>query len=115
MITAIAWMFTMIIIQLIKYRTRKRMIETNLDDENLVRAILETRGPKERRQNVLKWTLLGIFGGIGLIIQEFLPYQMDQSLLPLGVVTIFLSIGLLTFYLLITHFLKSRDDGSREH
>ncbi|MDL5514871.1 hypothetical protein QSE00_23880 [Arenibacter sp. M-2] len=115
MITAIAWMFTMILIQLMKYRTRKRMIETNLDDENVVKAILETKGPKEREQNVLKWTLLGIFGGLGLIIQEFLPYKMDESILPYGVVIILLSIGLLIYYLLITYFLKNRDDGSKEH
>ena len=115
MITAIAWMFTMILIQLMKYRTRKRMIETNLDDENVVKAILETKGTKEREQNVLKWTLLGIFGGLGLIIQEFLPYKMDESILPYGVVIILLSIGLLIYYLLITYFLKNRDDGSKEH
>ncbi|MRH99529.1 hypothetical protein GH721_03190 [Kriegella sp. EG-1] len=100
---------------MMKYRTRKRMIETNLDDENVVKAILETKGPKERQQNVLKWTLLGIFGGLGLIVQEFLPYKMDESILPYGVVIILLAIGLLIYYLLITYFLKSRDDGSREH
>ena len=91
------------------------MIETNLDDVNVVKAILETKGPKEREQNVLKWTLLGIFGGLGLIIQEFLPYKMDASILPYGVLIILLSIGLLIYYLLITYFLKNRDDGSKEH
>lgn len=86
------------------------MIETNLDDENVINAILETKGSKEREQNVLKWTLLGIFGGLGLVIQEFLPYSMDESMLPYGVVIIFLSIGLLLYYLLINYLIKNRYD-----
>lgn len=90
------------------------MIETNLDDENVIKAILDAKGNKEREQNVLKWMLLGIFGGLGLVIQEFLPYSMDESMLPYGVVIIFLSIGLLIYYLLIKNLLKNRDDGSQE-
>lgn len=88
------------------------MIETNLDDEKVIKAILETKGSKEREQNVLKWTLLGIFGGLGLVVQEFLPFNMDESILPYGVVIIFLSIGLLLYYLLINHFLKDQDEPS---
>lgn len=84
------------------------MIETNLDDENVIKAILDTKGNKEREQNVLKWTLLGIFGGLGLVIQEFLPYSMEESMLPYGVVIICLSIGLLIYYLLINNLLKNR-------
>ena len=90
------------------------MIETNLDDENVINAILETKGSKEREQNVLKWTLLGIFGGLGLIIQEFLPYSMDESMLPYGVVIVFLSIGLLLYYLLINYLIKNRNDSAAE-
>jgi len=114
MIIATSWMIVLVILHLMKYRIKKRMIETNLDDENVVRAILETKGPKEIRQNVLKWTLLGIFGGLGLIIQEFLPYKMDESILPYGVVIILLSIGLLIYYLLTNYLTKNRDDGSQE-
>ena len=88
------------------------MVETNLDDEDIIKAILETKGKKEREHNVLKWMSLGIFGGLGLIFQEFLPYTMDESMLPLGVIIIFLSIGLLVYYLLINFLLKNRDDGS---
>lgn len=114
MILATTWIIAQIFIQLMKYRIRKRIIETNLDDENVVKAILETTGSKERERNVLKWTLLGIFGGLGLIVQEFLPYSMDESMLPYGVVIIFLSTGLLLYYLLINHFLKNRNDSSPE-
>lgn len=88
------------------------MIETNLDDENIIKAILATRGKKEQEQNVLKWTLLGIFGGLGLVFQEFLPYNMEDSMLPYGVIIIFLSIGLLIYYLLINNRLKNRNGGS---
>lgn len=114
MIVAVTWLIVLLFIHLFKYRIRKRMIETNLDDENVIKAILDAKGNKEREQNVLKWMLLGIFGGLGLVIQEFLPYSMDESMLPYGVVIIFLSIGLLIYYLLIKNLLKNRDDGSQE-
>lgn len=114
MIIATSWMITLIILHLMKYRIKKRMIETNLDDENIVKAILETKEPKERQQNVLKWTLLGIFGGLGLIVQEFLPYKMDESILPYGVVIIFLSVGLLLYYLLTNYPVKNRGEDPQE-
>lgn len=111
MIIAVTWLIVLLFIHLLKYRIRKRMIETNLDDENVIKAIFETKEYKERGQDVLKWTSLGFFGGLGLVFQEFLPYSIDESMLPFGVVIIFLSIGLLVYYLLINYLLKNRDSS----
>jgi hypothetical protein len=48
---------------------------------------------------VLKWSLILLFGGIGLVVLEFLPFDADSSPLPYGVEAIFVSIGFLLYYL----------------
>ena len=109
MITATTWFIVMVINNLMKYRIKRRMIETNMNDEKLIGSILETHvDPEEKKQNVLKWILLGFFGGIGLITLEFLPYEMDESILPYGVLSLFLAFGLLLYYLIIYYFFKNQ-------
>lgn len=91
----------MAIMQLLRYQIKKKIIDAKLTDQSFVKAILEdTQGHKEKQQNVLKWIFLTGFGGLGLVVQEFLPYRMEESILPYGVIIIFLSIGLLFYYLL---------------
>lgn len=108
MIIMTTWISALAIIQLLRYRIKRKIIEAGLTDENLIKAVLEdNKGHEERQQNVLKWIFLTGFGGLGLIIQEFLPYKMDESLLPYGVIIVFLSIGLL-FYYLTTNYLSKQ-------
>ena len=101
MVVITTWITSMAIMQLLRYRIKKKIIDAKLTDQSFVKAILEdTQGHKEKQQNVLKWIFLTGFGGLGLVVQEFLPYSMEESILPYGVIIIFLSIGLLFYYLL---------------
>lgn len=107
------WIISVTIIQLLKYRLQKKIVESGLADEKLINAILkEVKDPKEKQHSLLKWIFITAFGGIGLIFQEFLPYKMNDSMLPYGVICVFLSIGLLFYYLLNVYLLKNKDDQS---
>ncbi len=112
MIIMVTWITSMAIVQLLKFRIKKKIVEAGLTDESLVKAILkDSLGYKERQQNILKWVFLAGFGGLGLIVQEFIPYKMDESLLPYGVILIFLSVGLLFYYLLNNYLSKNNQDA----
>ncbi len=110
MIIATTWLIVKVLNNLMKYRVKRRMIETNMNDENLISAILESKkNSTEDKKNVLKWCFLSFFGGLGLIVQEFLPYKMDESILPYGVLSVSFSIGLLIYYLIVHYFFKDKD------
>lgn len=112
MIIMTTWITSMVIIQLLKYRIKRKIVEAGLSDESLIKAILaDPKGHQEKQQNLLKWIFIGGFGGLGLVVQEFLPYNMDESMLPYGVIIIFLSVGLLLYYLLNNHLSKSSKDA----
>ena len=109
MIIATTWLIVKVINNLMKYRIKRRMIETNMNDENLIGSILEINiDPEDRKRTELKWILLGFFGGIGLVTLEFLPYEMDESILPYGVLSIFLAFGLLVYYLIVYYLSKNK-------
>ncbi|WP_367865329.1 DUF6249 domain-containing protein [Pedobacter sp. WC2423] len=99
MITAIFLMITLIVINLIRYRLKKKMIETGIIEEPIIGS--ETDKPKAERRSALKWALIMMFGGLGLVVQEFSPYSSDNSALPYGLEIIFISIGLFIYYLII--------------
>lgn len=112
MIIMTTWITAMAVIQLLRYRIKKKIIEAGMVDENLIKVILEdTKGHEEKQQNLLKWIFMAGFGGLGLVVQEFFPYNMNESLLPYGVIIIFLSIGLFLYYLLNNHLSKNRKDA----
>ena len=57
------------------------------------------------RQSTLKWGLIILFAGLGLIIVEQLPHDED-SLLPYGVEAVCASLGFLLYYFMVK---KERD------
>ncbi|ACT96662.1 hypothetical protein [Dyadobacter fermentans] len=46
----------------------------------------------------MKWGILSLFGGMGLVVIEFLPYKISESTLPDGVEAIFLAVGFLVYH-----------------
>lgn len=81
------------------YRLKKRMIELSLFNEDLITSLT---GPGSKYE-ALKWGLILFFGGLGLIIIEFIPYESGNSPLPYGVEAICIAAGLLIYYSLINH------------
>jgi len=87
-----------IVIALLNYRLKKRIIEAGRIDENIVARLFKPAGfPFD----LLKWGLLLFFGGLGLVVLEFVPYRGDESPLPYGLEAIFIAAGFLVYYFLV--------------
>ena len=87
-----------IITVIFNFFLRKQILDSGPIDDN-AREFLKSLAPLGLEP--LKWGLLGLFGGIGLVIIEFIPYRLNESPLPYGVEAIFLSIGFLTYYAIV--------------
>lgn len=87
-----------IVNNLLRYRLQKRVIESGLLDADSLKTLLQPTGLV---RDALKWGLILLFGGIGLVVLEFVPYRAVDSPLPYGVEAIFLAVGYLTYYGLV--------------
>jgi 4-hydroxybenzoate polyprenyltransferase len=95
---AICIVVAIVIIALYNYRLKKRIIDSGPIDENSLKFLMSLSG---LGSDVLKWGLIFLFGGAGLILIEFLPYPADESSLPYGIVLISIAMGFLTYYLIM--------------
>jgi len=48
----------------------------------------------------LKWGLVILFGGLGLVLLEFIPHNVNSPF-PYGFVTTFIAVGFLIYYFLV--------------
>ena len=87
-----------IITVIFNFFLRKQILDSGPIDDN-AREFLKSLAPLGWEP--LMWGLLGLFGGIGLVVIEFIPYRLNESPLPYGVEAIFLSIGFLTYYAIV--------------
>lgn len=86
-----------IIVAICNYRLRKRVLEAGpLDDYALKFLATLSTGSSE----LLKWAIILFFGGLGLIVLEFLPYGLNDSPLPYGVQAVCLAAGCLVYFLI---------------
>ncbi len=77
------------------YRIRKGLLNRwPMEDKALEFLKLLPGGLTE----ALKWALILVFGGAGLIVLEFIPGANPDSPLSYGIEAIFVSIGLFIFY-----------------
>ncbi len=78
------------------YIIRKKMIDKGYVDKESIAILSETRssaGPL----TTLKWALVVFFGGLALVLLEFIPYEHDSPL-PYGLFALSISLGLLIHY-----------------
>jgi len=94
---AILIVIAVIIIALLNYKLKIRMIESSGIDDRLLNSLTRP----DARLEALKWGLILFFGGFGLIIIEFLPFDSTESSLPYGVEIVCLAAGFLSYYLLL--------------
>jgi hypothetical protein len=78
------------------YYLRKRMVDKGyVDDESV--ALLTTGEKKDNRMATLKWGLVVFFGGLSLVVLEYINYDYDSPL-PYGLFILSISFGLLLHF-----------------
>lgn len=79
------------------YRLRRRLVELGHVDEK-VSSILSNKA--DNYYNALKWGMIIFFGGLGLIILEFIPYEADSPF-PYGFEAVFIATGFLLYFMIV--------------
>ena len=100
--------FYMITKTLTDYFLRKKMVEKGLVGEDAVK-ILSKEMNEVNRYSSLKWGLIILSGGIGLVIIEVFADWNELSSLPLGILSISISIGFLVYYFIVKNSRKNED------
>jgi hypothetical protein len=93
------YFFTKIVTE---YILKKKMIEKGFVNED-TQAIFKKHTATDQ-YGALKWGLLTLFGGIGLILMDYLRIDFDSTL-PFGILSVSLSVGFLIYYVLVKRFL----------
>jgi hypothetical protein len=93
-ILAIAFGIYLIMKPFTKYLLRQRLMELGQWNEESLRQLDDE---KDLPTDNLKWGLILMFSGLGLILAAFVPYSFDSTL-PYGIVAASTSIGFLIYY-----------------
>ncbi len=80
------------------YRLKKKLIEKGLVSEDASSLVQETK--RENKYSSLKWGLIILCGGMGMIIINFIDYYRDSPL-PFGVLAVSIATGFLLYYYLV--------------
>jgi len=99
-ILGIALAIVVVIISILNHRVKTLMIKQGHIDENSIKILSDQSGFK---LDTLKWGIILLFGGMGLIILEYMPHRYDQydycnTTLPFGIETVCLAFGFLVYY-----------------
>ncbi|MDV7699578.1 hypothetical protein N6B72_21925 [Chryseobacterium soli] len=88
---------SVMIVVISNYNLKKKILnKEHLDDKMFVILNNLTGFNSE----MLKWGIILLFGGAGLIVLEFLPHD-ENTPLPYGVMTVFVALGFLTYYFMM--------------
>lgn len=85
------------------YILKKKMIDKGFVNED-TQAIFK-KHVDENKYSALKWGLIILFGGLALMIMEFIPTS-PESPLPYGMLAFFISLGFLIYY-----FVMKKEEG----
>lgn len=80
------------------YLLRKKMVEKGLVGDDAGELLKKQQA--ENKYASLKWGLIILFGGLGLIILEAISYDRSSSL-PYGIFAVSLSLGFLLYFFLV--------------
>ncbi|MCR8557397.1 hypothetical protein KXD93_07080 [Mucilaginibacter sp. BJC16-A38] len=96
-----------LILGLLNYRLRKRIINSGPLDQTSFKFLSQLSTVSSES---LKWGLILFFGGLGLMIMQYIPYSAEDSPLPYGVEMIFVAAGFITYYLIIQNKRNKQDN-----
>jgi hypothetical protein len=83
------------------YILKKKMIDKGFVNED-TQAIFKQQvpGSVDTKYSSLKWGLIAFFGGLSLMIMEYVPVS-PESPLPYGLFAVFVSLGFLIYYFVV--------------
>jgi len=90
------------------YSLKKRMISNGLVGEEAAK-ILASQQSSSNKYASLKWGLIILFGGIGMIIVDPIIEQNDSTTMPIGILGISISLGFLVYYFIVKKFNQEND------
>lgn len=85
------------LLALYNYRLKRRILESGPLDEMGLKFLSQLSSGSE----ALKWGIILLFAGLGLVVMEFVPFSAESSPLPYGLELVFISVGFLVYYLLL--------------
>ena len=99
-----------VIISILNHRIKMKMIKEGHVDENSIKIL--SQQSNGFKLDTLKWGIILLFGGIGLIILEYIPYRYDfhgsnGSPLPFGIEIVCLAVGFLVYYFIARNMDKN--------
>ncbi len=80
------------------YILKKKMIDKGFVNDD-TQAIFKEHA-SENKYGSLKWGLIALFGGLSLIIMEYVEVR-PESPLPYGLFSVFVSLGFLIYYFMV--------------
>lgn len=83
---------------LTEYRLKRKLIEKNLVNADAANIINDQE--LDGKYASLKWGLIILFGGIGLIVINLVDFYRDSPL-PFGIMAVSIATGFLTYFLLV--------------
>lgn len=78
---------------LTNYSLKKKLIDKDMVNNETANLFSK----KDSRQNALKWGLIILFGGLGLIIIDSMNLDNDEAM-PYGIEAVCISVGFLIYY-----------------
>ena len=81
----------------LNYKLKRKLIESGQVNDTSINILGEQ---EEGRYSALKWGLVVLFGGLGLVILEFIPHHVNSPF-PYGLVSSFVALGFLIYYFLV--------------
>jgi len=88
-----------LVVVILNFILKMRLINSGQNNPESLKILSSTFNYKE---SALKWGIILLFGGIGLVVIYFIPEAaLLESPLPYGIEMIFLAIGFLVYYLLV--------------
>jgi uncharacterized membrane protein YwaF len=98
---------TITVIAILNFILKNRLIGSGQTDPELLKLLSQSFN---HNVAVLKWGFILLFGGIGLVVINFIPDARTlESPLPYGIEMIFLATGFLCYYLIVKDSKKDRE------
>lgn len=85
---------------LTNYFIKKKMVDKGYVDKESTSILIDTKNSGGNPLVTLKWALVIFFGGLALVLLEFIPYEHDSPL-PYGLFALSISLGLLIHFFIV--------------